>query len=73
MLRIPVYKDRIGEFLDHRDGCVMRQQVDVPTMKLTLEYLTNRRSETMIVKAGGVGRATHGLMRFRASLLLLHF
>ena len=35
MLRILVYGDHIVAFLNHEDGCVMRQRVDVLTVKLT--------------------------------------
>ena len=40
MLRIFMYRDSIEAFLNYKDGCVMRQQVDVPTIKLTPECIT---------------------------------
>ena len=42
MLHILMYKDYVGAFLNHRDGCVMHQQVDVPCMKLT-RFFSSRR------------------------------
>ena len=47
MLRIFMYEDRIVAFLNHEDGCVMRQRVDVPTMKLT------RDGEVVVLAKGG--------------------
>ena len=42
MLRIFMYRDRIGAFLNYGDGSVMRPRVDVSTMKLTLRCTGHR-------------------------------